>query len=104
MESEKNRVCMECGQEHFDCDSNLLSGMYLSAAKNADRVLSPRGIETRKMLVSASEQLGTIETWKEAAGVEDLEERDIRALESFVARATLIEAAQEMNEQSYEWR
>jgi hypothetical protein len=74
---------------------DLLNGMYLMAVDNADRLLSPHGKEVRQMLATAAEELGVVEAYNLAEAVEDLPEKEIRALDAFMARLSLIMAMQE---------
>jgi hypothetical protein len=91
---EPRRECMECGQDHWECDQNLLMGMFLAASDQARRQLSPEGQEACNMLIYASDVIGAIDAYESMEAIEDLSDEDVRAIEIFVARLTLIEAAQ----------
>ncbi len=93
------RDCPTCGEHHVECNEDLLNGMFSMAIEDARRKLSEQGIEILLMLEYAAETSGWAEAWNAAEGIEKLPVDEIRTLEAYVARVTLIEA---MQEQLYE--
>jgi hypothetical protein len=91
---EPPRECMECGQDHRECDRNLLMGMFLAASDQARRQLGPEGQEACSMLIYASDVIGAIDAYQSMEVIEDLSDEDVRVIEIFVARLALIENAQ----------
>jgi len=91
---EASRECMECGQDHRECDQNLLNGMFLAANQQAQRQLSPEGQEACSMLIYASDVIGAIDAYQSMEAIENLSDEDVRVIEIFVARLALIEDAE----------
>jgi hypothetical protein len=86
--------CPTCGGDHSDCNADLLHGMYLMACEEARVRLSEEGVEVFDMLRHAADHIGDGEAYDSATAVEGLSEREITAIEVFLARKTLIEETQ----------
>lgn len=85
-------VCVTCGERHPDCFTDLLGAMYRTAREEAQRRLSPQGMETLAMLEHVTDVLGLADAYDAAGGVEKLPSREARIVEIFLARKTLIDA------------
>lgn len=86
--------CPTCGEYHPDCFRDLLFGLYLMARQEAESRLSPQGGETLKMVEHATDALGVVDAYDSAEALEDLPQREVRVIEVFLARKTLIDAMQ----------
>jgi hypothetical protein len=89
--------CPECGEVHLECSEAILDGMALRALSVAEVRLSSEGMEALWMVDHAAETLpgGWAEAWDLAENVEELPNEEKSALERYVARMGLIEAARE---------
>jgi hypothetical protein len=87
--------CPECGEVHLECSEAILLGMDFLARSEAAKRLSSEGMEALRMLEHAAETLpgGAVEAWELAENVQRLPENEIRAIETYLARTTLIDAA-----------
>jgi hypothetical protein len=87
--------CPVCGEVHLECSEVILDGMDLLASSEASQRLSSEGMEALRMVEHAAETLpgGAVEAWELAENVERLPENEIRAIETYLARTTLIDAA-----------
>ena len=81
----------------MECSEAVLDGMALSSWLEAERRLSPEGMEPLRMVRHAADALcgGAAEAWELAENVEHLEVREVGNIEAYFARETLIEAARE---------
>jgi len=86
--------CSECGQDHAECDENLLSGMSLDAYSEAKKSLSAQGVEALGMVSHAIDALG-VYAYDDAENMETLHVDEVRIIEFFLARQTLINAARQ---------
>ena len=94
---EENREpapCSVCGEVHIDCSQAIIDGMYLMAYLEAKQRLSEEGMEALQMVTHAVDALG-VEAWDMAENVENLPVEEVRIIEVFLARKTLIDAARE---------
>lgn len=85
--------CAVCGEEHIDCDENLLMTMSMSAYHNAKRYLSEEGIQALNMLDSAMAALGVMDVFEQTANLDGLAPEEVEAIEVYFARKTLIDHA-----------
>jgi hypothetical protein len=93
MEVGKPLLCPVCGEEHAECSEAVLGAMSLNAYHAANERLSERGRDALKMIESAADVLGVTEAWEAAENVEELPAEEVRVIEFYLARKTLIEAA-----------
>jgi len=84
--------CPVCGEEHPECNQAIYDGMYMTAYLEAKRLLSEEGLEALRMVAHAVDALG-LEAWGMAENVENLPEDEVRIIEIFLARKTLIDVA-----------
>jgi hypothetical protein len=87
------RPCPVCGEVHLECSENVLDGMSLMAYWEAKRHLSAEGMEALRMVEHAIDALGFSDAWELAENVEALSTDEVRVIEVFLARKTLIDAA-----------
>jgi hypothetical protein len=87
--------CPVCGEVHLECSEVILDGIDLLASSEAEQRLSSEGMEALRMVEHAAETLpgGAVEAWELAENVERLPENEIRSIETYLARTTLIDAA-----------
>jgi hypothetical protein len=87
--------CPACGNVHPECSDAILDGMDMLARDEADKRLSSEGKEALRMVQYAADTLpgGADEAWYLAESVERLPENEIRAIKTYLARTTLIDAA-----------
>jgi hypothetical protein len=87
------RPCPMCGEVHLECSENHLDGMFLMARLQAKRQLSAEGMEALRMVEHAIEVLGLSDAWELAENVEALSRDEVRVIEVFIARKTLLDTA-----------
>jgi hypothetical protein len=89
--------CPMCGEVHLECSEAILGGMELSAVSEAKDRLSSEGLEALWMVDHAAKTLpgGLVEAWGLAENVDRLPESEIRVLETYFARISLIDFARE---------
>jgi hypothetical protein len=85
-----------CGGTHLECSQAIFDGMDMMAFFEAERRLSEEGMAALRQVMQAGETLpgGLKEAWELAENVEEsLPAHELRALETYLARWTLLDAA-----------
>jgi len=86
--------CPVCGEDHTECTENLLSVMSFYAYSEAKKSLSAQGFEVLGMVSHAVDALG-VYAYDDAENMETLHVDEVRIIEFFLARQTLINAARQ---------
>ena len=88
-------ACPMCGGTHLECSQAIFDGMDMMAFFEAERRLSEEGMDALRMVMQAAETLpgGLKEAWELAETVESLPPHELRALETYLARWTLLDTA-----------
>ncbi len=95
--------CVECGEDHRECDRNLLMGMKMVAYQSALEHLGPEYREVLDMLDHSIDVLGLEEALEARVSIENrVSEYERSILEMYLARKTLIDGAMEQLREGYE--
>ena len=88
-------ACPMCGGTHLECSQAIFDGMDMMAFFEAERRLSEEGMDALRMVMQAAETLpgGLKEAWELPENVESLPPHELRALETYLARWTLLDTA-----------
>src|SRR3712207_5053764 len=88
-------ACPMCGGTHLECSEAIFDGMDMMAFFEAERHLSEEGMDALRMVIHAAQTLpgGLQEAWELAEYVEGLPAHELRALETYLARTTLLDTA-----------
>jgi hypothetical protein len=88
-------TCPMCGGTHLECSQAIFDGMDMMAFFEAERHLSEEGMDALRMVMHAAETLpGRLEeAWELAENVESLPAHELRAIETYLARTTLLDIA-----------
>lgn len=98
MEALPQATCPMCGGTHLECSQAIFDGMAMMAFFEAERHLSEEGMDALRMVMHAAETLpgGLKEAWQLAENVEEsLPAHELRALETYLARWTLLDTARD---------
>jgi hypothetical protein len=95
MEALPQAACPMCGGTHLECSQAIFDGMAMMAFLEAERHLSEKGMDALRMVMHTAETLpgGLKEAWELAENVESLPAHELRALETYLARWTLLDTA-----------
>jgi len=95
MEALPQATCPMCGGTHLECSQAIFDGMAMMAFFEAERHLSEEGMDTLRMVMQAAETLpgGLKEAWQLAENFESLPAHELRAIETYLARWTLLDTA-----------
>ena len=88
-------ACPMCGGTHLACSQAIFDGMDMMAFFEAERRLSEEGMDALRMVMQAAETLpGRLEeAWELAEKFESLPAHELRAIETYLARWTLLDTA-----------
>ena len=96
MEALPQATCPMCGGTHLECSQAIFDGMAMIAFFEAEQHLSEAGMDGFRMVMHAADTLpgGLKEAWQLAENVhESLPVHELRALETYLARWTLLDTA-----------
>ena len=85
--------CTTCGEHHPMCFEAVFDGMTFGAYRHAHDRLSEQGREELATVDDGMDTIGFDETWTQAEGVDHLPDDEVREIEIYVARRTMVDAA-----------
>jgi hypothetical protein len=88
-------ACPMCGGTHLECSQAIFDGMDMMAFFEAEQDLSKEGMDALRMVTHTAETLrgGLKDAWELAENVESLPAHELRAIQTYLARWTLLDTA-----------